>query len=95
VTVDGDVSDDPTYKSKQWIWPLGWDCVPSAKVGIIHTFFRIQMVTQNVIGDSMANFSVFCIQLLDGKFRAGKEQIDDFGIFQHGVTFSLYYISRN
>jgi hypothetical protein len=53
------------------------------------------MVTQNVIGDSMANFSVFCIQLLDGKFRAGKEQIDDFGIFQHGVTFSLYYISRN
>ena len=96
VTVDGDLWDDPTNKDKHRILLLEQDCFPCSKIDIIHALLRVQIVTENVIGALIADFSVFGIQCLDSEFGAGKEQFDDLGIFQHGVSFPLsYYSSRN
>ena len=52
---------DPADVTCQGTRPVWGNAVPDAKKGVVHAFFRVLPVVQNVVGDSMADGSVFIL----------------------------------
>ena len=60
------VENDTADIGSQRVGGLRRNTVPCAKIGVVHTFFRVLMIVQNASGDFHAQVAVFLGQFGDG-----------------------------
>ena len=60
---EGKIADDSAQEGQQRIGPRRRDGVPSTQVGVVHTFLRVLAAVQDVVGQTVADLTVFAVQL--------------------------------
>ena len=70
-------ADQDTHERQQRIRPLRRNGVPRAQVRIVDALLRILPTVQDIVGQFMANLSVFGVQFADSQLRPHEKQVND------------------
>ena len=82
IAVEGNTPGDLTEECGEGIGPVGRNGLPAGGVGVIHRFFGIFTIRQNVAGDGKTVAAIFSICFRYGIFTSLKIEFNDFLVIQ-------------